>query len=164
MDYFENLFRAISGWLVLLLSFFRLMSVFSPMKWNSFSCRFFLTLMAVLISVLSVLHSFPLFTKEVRKISVGENMEIRVCHHRDVLGVEFFEFETIFKALIFPLLPCLFILPINILLLFFNCQGQVTVYSSLTKAQRKSKFHRMNLYANVCESVKSSCLCVHACA
>ena len=135
--YCTNLFRAISGWLVLLLTFYRLMAVSSPMKWNSFTSKYFLKRVIAVIAILAVALAFPLFTKYIYEHELDATFKIKFCHHSDTMGFEFHQFEVILNAIVFPLIPCVLIFPLNILLIYLNLKGQETRYLSMTSQQHK---------------------------
>ena len=141
VEYLTNFFRACSGWLVLLLTFYRLMAISSPIKWKNVSHWKFFKNCFLLMLILALVLSFPLFTKILIEKPVGRNFSIKMCHHKNILGIEFFEFEKMFTALVFPLLPCTLIFPMNMLLLYFNFKGKESLRSNLSNKQRIGKLH-----------------------
>ena len=97
--------------------------------------------------VLASTLSLPLFTKYVYKKRINGNFVIKLCHYRDVLGPGFFQFEVVLNALIFPVIPCIVIFPLNILLLYSYHKGQT---SMLTSVSDKEVLRKCNLLVYTC--------------
>ena len=66
---------------------------------------------------------------------------VKMCHHKNILGIEFYHFENIFIAMIFPVFPCLSIVILNILLVAHYQKSKLNgTGSMLSESETKSEY------------------------
>ena len=135
LAYFEAVFRSISSWLIVAMTYFRLLSISSPFTYGTKSIKYFLRRCVLIMAVVLVLHSFPLFTKTLIIFDLGL-LKIKLCHHKNLLGIGFYHFEHAFTSLVFPILPCVVIVVLNILLIFhYQKSTRRSIASSISNSE-----------------------------
>ena len=144
LEFTQNSFRSVSAWLIVAMTYFRLMSIMYPIEYRSRTVAFYLVRSALVLVIIPILHSFPLFTKRIFSIDMG-SLTLKLCHHDNILGIEFYHFEKIFTATVFPVLPCLLIIVFNIAL--------IVQYKISTKTSTQSEGKILLLYFSARNSV-----------
>ena len=131
--------RSVSAWLIVAMTYFRMMSIAYPIKFRSQSWKFYLKKNVIVILVILCLHSWPLFTKDLILMDT-DGFKIKLCHHKNLLGIAFYHFENIFTAMVFPVVPCLLIVVFNVVLVVqYNSSSNKPIGKELRREQEKGE-------------------------
>ena len=149
LSFSQNYFRSLSAWLIVGMTYFRVMSVAYPIKHRSRDVTFYVKRCVLISIVILMLHSFPIITKDI--ITLRWNLfNIKLCHHVNILGIEFYHFEKIFTAMVFPVSPCLLVVILNIALLIqYRNSTKEPVGSGMIKQQSQGMLQFAVIKINV---------------
>ena len=113
--YITGFFRALSGWTMVSSAVVRMLAVARPLKWRHRNIRFNIKVICGTILTTAVVTSSPLFTRYLSVYNL-HGFQIRFCHRLDYV---FFTYtvELYLNALMFPILPVVFIIFVNSLTL-----------------------------------------------
>ena len=130
LPFVQSSFRSLSAWLIVLMTYFRLVAIRNPLQYRAMKTQYFLHRALVTVGLIFTLHSLPLITKHLISFDLG-SVRVKWCHHRDILGIAFYHFEHIMTSIAFPILPCFLIMILNVLLL---CEYQKATNTSITSS------------------------------